>query len=423
MLYSVIIFVPVTHADAIRAALASSGAGAQGAYDSCSFSCVGTGRFRPLAGANPFLGRVGEIESVAEERIETDVSAANLSRVLAAVRAAHPYEEPGIHVVALADPAIASAELDGEVAALRARLGMLEKLMRETLAGIVKDMRAWQASNRKTLMDAVAAAKGGQDAAAGGEGAAAPDAAAAATAVVGTGLGANASVTPSAVLETTAAAASASSVLPSRYTSAPARGARGGVLASPATQRGPLGRGAVAAADAAGGSARGETDGDGKRSDSAAIADLAARCAACEDAVVALSEALTKTRTDKRPASASPRVSFVEPPHYALHHDSLGQGQTAERSPRVASIEATLSGICEALQEHTELLEEHSSALAARSLQDGFLEALDDHSHILSDHSQLLSTLSTLSGTQVHAAIDAPSEQQTHYLVKEWDYS
>lgn len=97
-LWSLVVYVPTTHANEIRAALTASGAGAIGAYDSCSFSSVGVGRFRPLSGASPFIGKVGMVEVVSEERIETEVSTGSLSTVLSAVRAAHPYEQPAVHV-------------------------------------------------------------------------------------------------------------------------------------------------------------------------------------------------------------------------------------------------------------------------------------------------------------------------------------
>ena len=96
--FSLVVFVPTTHGNAVRAALAASGAGALGAYDSCTFTTAGTGRFRPLQGAQPFVGAVGALEEVQEERIETNVLGARLKAVLAAVRAAHPYEEPAMHI-------------------------------------------------------------------------------------------------------------------------------------------------------------------------------------------------------------------------------------------------------------------------------------------------------------------------------------
>jgi thymidylate kinase len=100
---SIIVYVPATHAEAVRTALAAAGAGAAGAYDSCSFSCAGEGRFRPLKGAIPAFGAVGELAVVAEERIEATVPEAAVAAVVAAVRAAHPYEEPAIHLSQVVD--------------------------------------------------------------------------------------------------------------------------------------------------------------------------------------------------------------------------------------------------------------------------------------------------------------------------------
>jgi len=106
MRYAIITFVPLTHADAIRQALAETHAGKLGNYDSCSFSSKGIGRFRPLKGANPTIGKIGKIEAVEEERIEVMVevtSEKDLRKIVTALRAAHPYEEPAIHVSPLFD--------------------------------------------------------------------------------------------------------------------------------------------------------------------------------------------------------------------------------------------------------------------------------------------------------------------------------
>ena len=101
MRFLLIVSVPTDHADAVRKALSEAGAGKLGNYDSCSFSSRGTGRFRPLEGAHPAIGSVGRLEEIEEERIEAmvDVSSEGaLKSVIAAVRKAHPYEEPAIHV-------------------------------------------------------------------------------------------------------------------------------------------------------------------------------------------------------------------------------------------------------------------------------------------------------------------------------------
>ena len=96
-------YVPLSDADAVRAALAAAGAGAVGDYDCCSFSTRGQGRFRPLEGANPTIGQVGTPQTVAEERIEVVLPRRRRSAVVRALLATHPYEEPAWDVVEQAD--------------------------------------------------------------------------------------------------------------------------------------------------------------------------------------------------------------------------------------------------------------------------------------------------------------------------------
>jgi hypothetical protein len=90
-------YVPESHLEALLEALFAAGAGSLGAYDRCAFVSRGEGRFRPRAGARPFLGGEGRDELVAEARIETLVPADRRAEVEAALRAAHPYEEPAFH--------------------------------------------------------------------------------------------------------------------------------------------------------------------------------------------------------------------------------------------------------------------------------------------------------------------------------------
>lgn len=93
-LYKLATFVPVDHLDAVRAALAGAGAGQVGDYEACAFTTTGTGYFRPGASTNPHIGTAGgDLESVEEVRIETEVARWHLRRVVDALKAAHPYEE------------------------------------------------------------------------------------------------------------------------------------------------------------------------------------------------------------------------------------------------------------------------------------------------------------------------------------------
>ncbi|MEK7591165.1 MAG: hypothetical protein AAB489_03080 [Patescibacteria group bacterium] len=102
-LYHLIVYVPLSHADIVRAVLSKAGAGKIGKYDSCSFSMRGTGRFRPLKGAEPAIGSEGTIEEVPEERIEAVVTKEAMEDAIRAVRHVHPYEEPAIHALPMED--------------------------------------------------------------------------------------------------------------------------------------------------------------------------------------------------------------------------------------------------------------------------------------------------------------------------------
>ncbi len=102
-LYHLIVYVPTKDAGAIRSALAESGAGKIGHYDSCSFSTPGTGRFRPNEDSQPAVGSANHLEEVEEEKVEVLVPKEALKDVLKAVTKAHPYEEPAIHILPMLD--------------------------------------------------------------------------------------------------------------------------------------------------------------------------------------------------------------------------------------------------------------------------------------------------------------------------------
>ncbi len=92
-LKKLVVFVPVSHQDAVFQAISAAGAGAIGNYSHCSFQTVGTGTFFPQDGTTPFIGTSGQLERVEEVRIETVIPASRQSAILSAMKAAHPYEE------------------------------------------------------------------------------------------------------------------------------------------------------------------------------------------------------------------------------------------------------------------------------------------------------------------------------------------
>jgi len=100
-MYKLCFYVPDSHLESVKNAVFAAGAGRIGDYDSCCWQVLGEGQFRPLTGSAPFLGQHGELERVAEYRVEMVCEAANIGASVAALLAAHPYQEPAWDVVAL----------------------------------------------------------------------------------------------------------------------------------------------------------------------------------------------------------------------------------------------------------------------------------------------------------------------------------
>ena len=100
-----VFYSPVESTEDVLAAVFAAGAGAIGNYRDCAFVVRGAGRVRPLAGATPTIGAVGDLETVDEDRVELVLDRHLRADVVAALRAAHPYEEPAFHVIEAADPA------------------------------------------------------------------------------------------------------------------------------------------------------------------------------------------------------------------------------------------------------------------------------------------------------------------------------
>jgi hypothetical protein len=96
-----VVFVPREALDAVREALFAAGAGRIGAYERCSWYTAGTGTFLAGEGTSPALGEQGREERVAELRLETVFPEERQEEVVAALRQAHPYEEPAFDLYPL----------------------------------------------------------------------------------------------------------------------------------------------------------------------------------------------------------------------------------------------------------------------------------------------------------------------------------
>jgi len=97
----IVVFSPTTHADIIRKAMGDAGAGKIGNYSHCSYSVDGVGRYKPLQGAKPFIGEVGNDEEVSEEKIEFVCDREKAKDVIAAMKKVHPYEEVAFDIYPL----------------------------------------------------------------------------------------------------------------------------------------------------------------------------------------------------------------------------------------------------------------------------------------------------------------------------------
>ena len=94
-------FVPESALDVTRDAVFAAGAGRIGEYERCSWYAAGTGTFVGGEGTTPAIGERGREQRVSELRVETVVPADVLEAVVAALRAAHPYEEPAFDLYPL----------------------------------------------------------------------------------------------------------------------------------------------------------------------------------------------------------------------------------------------------------------------------------------------------------------------------------
>ncbi len=102
-MYKLVFFVPQPQLDEVKQAVFATGAGRIGDYDQCCWQVLGEGQFRPLSGSDPFLGEEGEVTRVAEYRVELVCEDSLIVDAVAAMKAAHPYEEPAFDVIKLTE--------------------------------------------------------------------------------------------------------------------------------------------------------------------------------------------------------------------------------------------------------------------------------------------------------------------------------
>ena len=98
-MYSLVFYVPVSHVEVVKEAVFAAGGGAIGDYQACCWQVLGSGQFRPSAGATPYIGEVDTLTKVDEYRVEMVVTKAKKEACVTALKASHPYEEVAYHLV------------------------------------------------------------------------------------------------------------------------------------------------------------------------------------------------------------------------------------------------------------------------------------------------------------------------------------
>ena len=101
LLRKFVTYCPPDSAEKVRQALWAAGAGRIGNYDEVSFNLSGTGTYKGNENSNPVIGEKGKLERENEERVEMIYASHLEGKILAALRASHPYEEIAYDLIVL----------------------------------------------------------------------------------------------------------------------------------------------------------------------------------------------------------------------------------------------------------------------------------------------------------------------------------
>jgi hypothetical protein len=102
-MYKLNFYVPTQNKEAVKNALFEMGVGKYENYEHCSFETLGSGQFKPIEGADPYIGKVGEVESVEEYKVEMICSEELIHNAIKTLKKAHPYEEVAYEVFKMED--------------------------------------------------------------------------------------------------------------------------------------------------------------------------------------------------------------------------------------------------------------------------------------------------------------------------------
>jgi dinuclear metal center YbgI/SA1388 family protein len=94
-------FVPSGSMDKVKKALFDAGAGQIGNYENCAFETIGEGSFKPVKSAKPTIGTKNKVTQLIEVKLEVLLPSHCQSKVVKALKKAHPYEEVAYEIIQL----------------------------------------------------------------------------------------------------------------------------------------------------------------------------------------------------------------------------------------------------------------------------------------------------------------------------------
>jgi hypothetical protein len=98
-MYQISFYVPIHNAEKVKTAMFTAGAGRFNNYKQCAWQTEGKGQFMPVGDAQPAIGELDELETIAEYKVEMMCPTDSLNAVISALKKEHPYEEVAYCVV------------------------------------------------------------------------------------------------------------------------------------------------------------------------------------------------------------------------------------------------------------------------------------------------------------------------------------
>jgi hypothetical protein len=103
-MHKIIFYVPESHLDKVKEAAFAAGAGRLGGYERCCWQSKGQAEYLPKKGSHPYEGDQGKLSITEEYKVETLCDDHLVEKVIEAIKATHPYEEPGYEAWKMSHP-------------------------------------------------------------------------------------------------------------------------------------------------------------------------------------------------------------------------------------------------------------------------------------------------------------------------------